>query len=52
MRKDCAHPVCSCEVEPGKEFCSEQCRSPLESYKGDCECQHSLCSGKKIKQSR
>jgi len=51
MGKDCAHPACSCEAEPGKEFCSEQCRNPSEPYKRGCECKHTICSEKTTKQS-
>jgi hypothetical protein len=25
--KSCAHPLCACVAEPGKEFCSDECRN-------------------------
>ena len=36
--KPCAHPRCACPAEPGKEFCSSNCR---EAKTGDpCSCAH------------
>lgn len=38
-RKSCAHPLCACAAEPGKEFCSDECRNtPVPT--GTCRCQH------------
>lgn len=41
--KKCAHPSCTCEAPPGKEFCSENCSSSQPSKGGKCQCQHSGC---------
>lgn len=41
--KQCAHPSCSCEAQPGKEFCSDNCRSPESAKAGECQCGHAGC---------
>lgn len=41
--KKCAHPPCTCEAKPGKEFCSEDCVSPDPSNAGKCQCGHPGC---------
>jgi len=43
MTKHCAHPSCTCEVPPGKEFCSDQCRAAQPITAGQCRCQHPGC---------
>jgi hypothetical protein len=42
--KKCAHPSCTGEALPGKEFCSQNCASPQPS--GQCHCEHSGCKKK------
>lgn len=43
--KSCAHPGCTCQAEPGKEFCSDSCRNaPVTG--GKCPCGHAGCGGK------
>ncbi len=47
MAKKCAHPSCSCDAEPGKEFCSDNCRNPQEPPGGKCHCGHQGCEAGK-----
>jgi len=47
MAKKCAHPSCSCDAEPGKEFCSDNCRNVKSPSAGKCECGHSGCQADK-----
>lgn len=37
----CAHPGCHCKVQPGEEYCSEECRDRSDDE--PCDCGHSGC---------
>ena len=37
--KSCANPRCTCPAEPGKEFCSSNCREARTG--APCSCAHS-----------
>ena len=42
----CRHRHCSCQSEPGQEFCSSDCQSALaDEGATDCHCGHEECSG-------
>jgi hypothetical protein len=43
--KKCAHPLCTCVAEPGKEFCSDECRSARREGSA-CACTHPGCQSK------
>ena len=34
--KSCANPRCTCQAEPGKEFCSSNCREEKSSVPYSC----------------
>jgi hypothetical protein len=42
----CAHPACSCPVEPGQQYCSDACaKAPVKGLAATtCNCNHSTCS--------
>ena len=37
----CAHTVCTCETDEGKEFCSDWCAANPQA--GECHCHHASC---------
>ena len=39
--KSCANPRCTCQAEPGKEFCSSNCREEQSGV--PCSCAHKGC---------
>lgn len=45
--KKCAHPSCACKVEAPEEFCSDECRTAVETpgskVEEQCQCGHSDC---------
>ena len=43
--KPCANPRCTCAAEPGKEFCSNNCREA--NVGASCSCAHKGCRGKR-----
>ena len=43
QEKICAHPSCSCPVEPGSNYCSEACQAIGENDTGNCPCTHDAC---------
>ena len=38
----CAHPSCDCSVQPGTKFCSDYCKSAVETEL-HCNCRHPGC---------
>lgn len=42
--KSCANPRCTCQAEPGKEFCSPNCREAKTG--AACSCGHKGCGVK------
>jgi hypothetical protein len=40
----CRHDACSCEAEPGTQFCSNECESDTRDEGAtDCHCGHDDC---------
>jgi hypothetical protein len=40
----CAHIPCSCDVEPGQEYCGDACRDAgSEDVEIACQCSHDAC---------
>ncbi len=40
----CDHDKCSCEVEAGKQYCSNECESDMRDEGAtDCHCGHEDC---------
>ena len=42
----CKHPPCTCKVEPGTSYCSEQCEAMETTPDIDCRCGHVACEGR------
>ena len=42
----CAHPACSCPVEPGQKYCSDACANAGDKGLAatSCSCNHSSCA--------
>jgi hypothetical protein len=42
----CAHPGCTCQVEPGQQYCSSACADSVKQGKGssECGCNHDSCA--------
>jgi hypothetical protein len=43
----CMHTGCTCEVDPGEDFCSEYCREHSAGAGHEdhvCECGHPACT--------
>jgi hypothetical protein len=42
----CAHPGCTCQVEPGQQYCSTACADSVRQGKGssECGCNHDGCA--------
>lgn len=41
----CANLRCTCRIEEGKPFCSEECERGREERQERCPCGHADCSG-------
>jgi hypothetical protein len=42
----CAHPACTCPVEPGQQYCSEACQAAPQTgpTANVCACNHPSCA--------
>ena len=42
----CAHPGCTCPVEPGQKYCSDACATAPDKGLSatSCGCNHSSCA--------
>ncbi len=43
--KKCAHSLCTCVIEPGKNFCSDECFSARREVSA-CACTHPGCQSR------
>ncbi len=46
----CAHPDCNCAPADGKKHCSDECADATGMSRLTCQCKHSDCQGKVVKQ--
>lgn len=43
-KKQCAHPLCSCEPAEGSEYCSQYCADAGDTLEIACNCGHADCA--------